>query len=269
MMPTTPTSTQLLCQQCGGVLSVEQGTQFVTCEFCQTTNFVDKSGAVLHYLVRETVSDQEAVAALRRWMAGNDTVKDLDKKAQIGAPQFQLFPMWLVRVRQGQEEKVVLEPAAAISVIELTEMTIPASDLEPYDHAMDAEAMAPTVPLETVRRWLAEDKGIAAGAIREMSLVHLPIFLCRYSYQNREYTAVVDAAAGKVFATVFPSKWEVPYRTLGCVSFVLYFLAALIPLFGILGGSGVTAVSILIYCVVAVGLAIPIFAAATIISSKV
>lgn len=269
MMPTIPTPTQLLCQQCGGVLAVEQGTQFVTCEFCQTTNYVDKSGAVLHYLVRDTVGEGEAVAALRRWMAGNDTVKDLDKKAQIGAPQFQLFPMWLVRAQQGQAEKVVLEPAAALSVIELTEITIPAADLELYDHAMDGIAIEPTVPLETVRRWLAEDKGIAAGAIRETSLVHLPIFVCKYSFQNREYTAVVDAAAGKVFATVFPSKWEVPYRTLGCVSFALYFLAALIPLGGILGGSGITAVAILIYCVVAAVLAIPIFAAAAIISSKV
>lgn len=267
MMPTIPT--QLLCQQCGAVLSVEQGSQFVTCEFCQTTNFVDKSGAVLHYLVRDTVGDQEAVAALRRWMAGNDTVKDLDKKAQIGTPQFQLFPMWLVRVMQGSDEKVILKPAAALSVIEVTEITIPASDLESYDHGMDAEAITPTVPLDTVKRWLAEDQGIAAGAIRETSLVHLPLFICKYTFQDREYTAVVDAAAAKVYATVFPSKWEVPYKTLGCISFVAYFLAALIPLGGIMSGGGVTAVSILIYFIVAAILAIPIFVVAVYISSKV
>jgi hypothetical protein len=251
------------------VLPVEQGTQFVTCEFCQTSNFVDKSGAVLHYLVRDTLGEAEALAALRRWMAGNDTVKDLDKKSQIGTPQFQLFPMWLVRAQQDQAEKVVLEPAAALSVIELTEISIPAADLEAYDHAVDAAAIEPTVPLETVHRWLADNKGIAVGAIRENSLVHLPIFVCKYSFQGREYTAVVDAAAGKVFATVFPSKWEVPYLTLGCISFVAYFLAALIPLGGILSGSGATAVAILIYLIVATIIAVPIFAAAAIISSKV
>lgn len=270
MMPSIPLPTQLLCQQCGGVLPVEQGTQFVTCEFCHTTNFVDKSGAVLHYLVRETISDQEAVAALRRWMGGNATVKNLDKKAQIGAVQFQLFPMWLVRVQQGQAEKVVLEPAAALTVIELTEITIPAADLEPYDHAVDEAAITPTVPLETVRHWLAEDKGIAAGAIRETSLVHLPIYVCKYAYQNREYTAVVDAAAGRVYATVFPSKWEAPYRSIGCAAFFLYFLAAWIPLWGFWSGSGgLTAVAILAYFIVAAILAVPIFAAAAIISSKV
>lgn len=269
MIAASPLPTQLLCQQCGGPLAVEQGALFVTCPFCQTTNFVDKSGAVLHYLVRETVSDQEAVAALRRWMAGNQTVKDLDKKAKIGAPQFQLFPMWLVRVQHNQGERVILEPAAALAVLELTEMSIPASDLEPYDHAMDDEAMAPTVPLETVRRWLAENQGIAAGAIRATSLVHLPIYVCKYVYQNKEYTAVVDAAAGKVYASVFPSKWEAPYKTLGCVAFVLYFLAAWIPLAGFAMGGAATAVSLLVYFVVAALLAVPIFIAATVISSKV
>lgn len=269
MIETPLFPTQLLCQQCGSALPVEVGTQFVTCAFCQTTNFVDKSGAVLHYLVRQTVGEQEAIAALRRWMAGNDTVKDLDKKAQIGAAQFQLFPMWLIKAQQKGNERVLMEPAAALSVLELTEMRIPASDLEPYDHAVDAEAIAPTVPLETVRRWLAENQGIAAGAIREMSLVHLPIFVCKYVYQGREYTAVVDAAAGKVYATVFPSKWEAPYKTLGCAAFVLYFLAAFIPLAGITIGGGATAVAIFAYFIVAAMLAVPIFIAAIVISSKV
>ncbi len=260
---------QLPCQQCGAPLPVEAGTQFVTCAFCQTTNFVDKSGAVLHYLVRQTVSEQQAIAALRRWMAGNDTVKDLDKKAQIGAAQFQLFPMWLIRAQQGANERVLMEPAAALSVLQLMEIRIPASDLEPYDHALDSEAITPTVPLETVRRWLAENQGIATAAIRETSLVHLPVFVCKYVYQGREYTAVVDAASSKVYATVFPSKWEAPYKTLGCAAFALYFLAALIPLAGITIGGSATAVALVIYLIVAAVLAVPIFVAATVISSKV
>ena len=42
-------STQLLCQQCSAPLAVETGAKYVTCEFCGTVNFVDKSRAVLHY----------------------------------------------------------------------------------------------------------------------------------------------------------------------------------------------------------------------------
>ncbi|MCA9961106.1 MAG: hypothetical protein KC413_00115 [Anaerolineales bacterium] len=268
MMPSA--ATQLLCQQCGAPLVVEPGTQFVTCEFCHTTNFVDKSGAVLHYVVRDTLGEAEANAALRRWMAGNDTVKDLDKKASIGAAQFQLFPMWMVTVAHNGAEKVVLEPAAALSVIELTSIAIPAADLEPYDHTLDANALEPTVPLETVKKWLADNQQIASGAIQATSLVHLPIFLFKYEFGGRTYTAVVDAANGRTFASVFPSKWEVPYKTLGSIGCVVYFLAALIPLAGytMAGGAGLVT-AMVVYLVVAAVLAVPIFVAATVISSKV
>ncbi|MEM7348510.1 MAG: hypothetical protein AAF485_30150, partial [Chloroflexota bacterium] len=97
---TSPVSTQIPCQQCTAPLAVEQGAHFVPCAFCGTTNFVDKSKAVLHYAVRPTVQPDDAITILRRWMAGNDTVKDLDEKATIETPQFQYFPMWLVRAKK-------------------------------------------------------------------------------------------------------------------------------------------------------------------------
>ncbi|MCB8943578.1 MAG: hypothetical protein H6658_07470 [Ardenticatenaceae bacterium] len=267
-MSTTPTA--ILCMQCAAPLPVEQGSQFVICEFCGTTNFVDKSSVVQHYVVRETVAEPDAVSALRRWMAGNQTVKDLDEKAVIERPSFQLFPLWLLRVQQGQEEKVYLEPAAATSVTELTELTIPASDLELFDHTLEATAVDPTVPLDTVKKWLAEHKRIAASSIRESSLVHVPIYLFKYSFEGRTYTAVVDAATSKVFANNYPSKWEAPYYGLGGIGCVLYFLAAFIPLFGFLNGSvGSFGTGVLVYLITAVILAIPIFAAAAYISAKV
>jgi len=155
-------------------------------------------------------------------------------------------------------------------VIELTDMNIPAADLEPYDHTLDGDAIAPTVPFDAVKKWLAQDYNMAAGAVKEASLVHLPVYLCKYGYEGRSYTAVVDAATSKVFTSIFPSKWEAPYFTVGSVGCVLYFLAALIPLFGfILQGFLGVGFSILIYIVVAAGIAVPIFAVAAYISAKV
>lgn len=268
----TPASseTQILCHQCAAVLPVEQGSQFVTCEFCGATNFVDKSGAVLHYVVRATVDETAASAALRRWMGGNATVKDLDKKAVLERPSFQLFPMWLVRVNQNGQEKVVLEPGAALSIFDLTELSIPASDLEPYDHTMDGDAIVPTVPVETVRKWLAENQKIAAGQIKESSLVHLPLFLFKYQFEGRTYTAVVDAASSQVFASIYPSKREVPYVAIGSVGCALYFCAALIPSVSFFTTDGTGLLwGILGYIAAAIVLAIPIFGVAAYISARV
>jgi hypothetical protein len=224
----------------------------------------------LHYAVQATVDETAASAAVRRWMGGNDTVKDLDKKAVLARPFFQMFPMWLMRVNQNGQEKVMLEPAAALSILEITDLTIPASDLEPYDHTMDGDAIVPTVPIATVRKWLAENQKIAAGQIKESALVHLPLYLFKYKFEGREYTAVVDAASSQVFASIYPSKREVPYVAIGSVGCALYFCAALIPALSLFGTDGTGLIfGILGYIVVAIVLAIPIFGVAAYVSARV
>jgi hypothetical protein len=261
---------QVLCRQCSAPLPVKQGVQFFTCEFCGTTNFVDKGRAVFHYAVRTTVRENDAEAALRRWMGGNQTVKELDRKAQIERPVFELFPMWLVRVTQNGQEKVLLEPAAALSISEFKQMSIPAGDLEPYDHTLDSTAAEVTVPYERMVHWLEEDHQIPEQQIREVSLVHLPVYQFKYSFGGRRYTALVDAATSKVFANIFPSKWETPYLAIGAAAFVAYFCAALIPLGGLwVGGVAGLGIGVLAYLVIIVVIGIPIFAAAATISARI
>jgi hypothetical protein len=249
---------------------VEQGSQFVICEYCGTTNHVDKSQAVLNYAVRTTVSEDEAKAALRRWMAGNETIKGLDRDAQISSQTFQLFPLWLIRVKNEGQEVVYVQPAAALSVSELKQVTIPASDLESHDPTMDPDAVEATVPYKTMLGWLMEEQGVDKVDISESSLVHYPIYIIKYVYKGRQFTAMVDAAAGRVFANIYPSKWEAPYMAIGAATFVVYLIAALIPAGGYLigGGEGMVA-GIFIYIIAAIVLAIPLFVVASIVSAKV
>ena len=269
-IPSLPIETQILCQQCTAVLPVEQGALIAVCEFCGASNAVDKSEVVLHFAARETVRENDAASALRRWMGGNDTVKNLDKKASIDGSEFQMWPMWQIRTTVKGQETVFLKPAAAISVLDVTQMSIPASDLEPFDYEMSAAAIAPTVPLNAVKKWLAEDQQVSAGAITETSLVHLPVYVFRYSFGGRSYTAVVDAATGKVFADIFPSKLEVPYQTIGGIGCVLYFLAALVPAAGFLMG-GITGLggAIIVYLIVGAIVSVPIFIIAAMVSAKI
>jgi hypothetical protein len=224
-------ATSINCRQCAAPLAVEQGQPFVTCRFCGATNFVDKARAVFHYLVRPTVREDGARAALHRWMAGNATVKDLDRKAKIDSVSFEYFPMWLVRATVQREERVLLKPAAALSVSELERLNIPPSDLVPFDANAGGTIVSPSVPFATMQQWLIDDQHIAPESIREAALVHLPLYLCKYDFNKRRYTAIVDAATSKVFANIYPAKWEVPYVTIGAAAFVAYFVLALLSLF--------------------------------------
>lgn len=84
--------------------------------------------------------------------------------------------MWLARTEMSGREEVHLKPAAALSIVELGNLRVPASDLEPYDAALDSTAIRATVPVTAVRSWLTDNERIAPGAIREVSLVHVPIY---------------------------------------------------------------------------------------------
>ena len=172
-----------------------------------------------------------ARAALNRWMAGNATVKDLDRKAQVESVSFEYFPMWLVRAGLGRDERVLLKPAAALSVTELGHLNIPPSDLVPFDANVEGTLVSPSVPFETMQQWLLDEQHIAPENIREASLVHLPVYVCKYAFNQRRYTAMVDAATSKVFANIYPAKWEVPYVAIGAAAFTAFFVLSLLSLF--------------------------------------
>jgi hypothetical protein len=203
-------------------------------------------------------------------MAGNETVKGLDRQAKISTHTFQHFPMWLIRVSQGGKEVIYLEPAAALSVSELKQVTIPASDLEPYDHTMDPDAVEATVPYKAMLGWLGGEHSVKEKDITELSLVHIPIYIFKYTFKDRQYTALVDAAAGRVYSNIFPSKWEAPYLAIGAAAFIAYFVASLVPSGGFLiGNAAGLGLGLLIYAIAIVVLAVPLFAIAATISAKV
>jgi LSD1 subclass zinc finger protein len=269
-MDAVPAPVQILCRQCSAPLPVEQGSQFVTCEYCGTTNVVEKGQTVFHYAVQATVDEAEAMAALRRWMAGNQTIKGLDREAKVEQPHFEYFPMWLVRRHRDGQETVFLEPAAALAVSELKHLTIPAGDLQPFDESTADAAVKATVPYKAMLGWLKDEHGVEAAELVEVAIVHLPVYHVWYAYKDRRYLAVVDAATGRVFTNIYPAKWEVPYLALAAAAFVAYFLAAFIPLAGYLLGDGSSlGLAILIYAGVIVALAIPLFSAAAAVSAKV
>ena len=230
-----PVATQVNCRQCAAPLAVEQGMQFVVCQFCGATNYVDKSRAVFHYQVRPTVKEDGARAALNRWMAGNATVKDLDRKARVDSIAFQYFPMWLVRATRDGAERVLLKPAAALSISELAKLDIPAADLVPFDTNVSGTIVTPTVPYDTMQQWLLDDQGLRPEMIREAALVHLPIFVAKYEFGGKTYTALIDAATSKVFANIFPAKWEIPYVGIGGAAFLSFFVLSVMALFTSIG----------------------------------
>jgi hypothetical protein len=267
--PARPVATVLSCSQCGGTLEPAEGQVFLTCPFCSSTVYLDKRQVVFHWAVARTIAPEAATAALRRWMAGNATVKDLDRKAEIKTQEFQYFPLWYFRTGTAEAETIVLEPAAATTVSELRTLNLPPGDLHKYDPALDGEALMPDVTLAAAGERLAA-RGIGADRLRERALVHLPLYSCKYVYGGETYAAIVDGASGAVLAGVFPAKPEGPYLAIAAIGWLLTFIVSWIPAFAYwAGGAGGLAGGLLVYAVAVAVLAVPLFLAAGWISARV
>lgn len=232
----------MLCPQCGGELHADQGQIFLTCPFCSSTVYLDKSQVVFHWYLAPTLDEARARGVLARWMAGNQTVKDLDKKSQVVAVSFEYFPLWYFKhLDSNGKEHILLEPAAATSVSELRKLMLPAGDLRKYDPSLDDQAHPPTVPLPTALQWLKDHHSVAANSLRERALVHIPIYTIKYHFQGNQYTAIAEAATGSVLASIYPAKVEAPYLLAGGITAFVFLCMATFPLIGALvaGRSGI------------------------------
>ena len=214
-----------LCPQCGAESPIPAGERILACPFCDTPLFIDRSGVVGHFRLPRLLGREPATAALRRWMAGNRTVKDLDRKSRIVSVEAVTFPLWMFRTRQRGDEVVYVEPAAATPIPQLADLEVPAGKLEPFDRPEErAEAVTPTVPLETARGWL-DQRG--KHQVTETALVEVPLWRARYDYRGQEFTALIDASTGQVLASVFPEKAESPYILVGVAGLVLFGILGL------------------------------------------
>lgn len=220
----------LSCPQCGGELHPDEGQIFIICPYCGATVFVDKSRTVFHWVLTPTLNAEQAEAALRRWMSGSETVKDLDQKSQITGRSFRYFPLWYFRWKRDGQERIDLEPAAATSVTELAHLKLLAGDLRPYALSLAGDSEPPSVPLEAGMDWFRQSH--PGAVVEEMALVHVPIYEFKYLYRGETYTAVVDAATGSVLANVYPAKAELPYRLVGGVTAVVFLCLASFPVIG-------------------------------------
>jgi predicted RNA-binding Zn-ribbon protein involved in translation (DUF1610 family) len=225
------------CTQCGGELHPDEGQHFLTCPFCNSTVYLDKSRVVFHWYVAPTLDAAKAGGALARWMAGNHTVKDLDKKAKIGAAQFAYFPLWYFKSKDSKgKETIILKPAAATSVTEITHMHLPPGDLRKYEDRLDADAHQPTVPLDAALDWIADHRKLASSELAESALVHVPIYTFKYDYHGRSYTALVEGSGGGVMANIFPEKADAPYQIVAALAALAFLCLATFPVIGALMG---------------------------------
>lgn len=203
------------------------------CRFCDASLFVDRSGLVSHYRLPRLLDRAQAEAALRRWMAGNDTVKDLDVHARVEELAPMSFPVWMFRYQEAADiGGVLVRPAAPTPEAGMADLEIPGGSLVPFQAApaSEEETVAATVPLETARAWLAAP-GAQGGAARqptETALVQVPFWRATYAYGGRSWTTWIEGSTGSAVASVYPAKAEAPFLLVAALGLLLFGVEGLL-----------------------------------------
>lgn len=223
------THSKIVCPQCAGENDIPPDGRFLECQFCGSAIYIDKSKVVNRFVIASNFSEEQAEGNLRRWMAGNFQVKDLDKLSVISAKHFYYFPLWYFKTNVSGADKIYLQPATSTSVSEIKNAQIPAGSMKPYNKKeFDANQFVnPDVLYDSARNWL-EQTGVSKESIAESSLVHVPFYQFYYTFGGKQYTAMVEASSGMVYANIWPAKSEVPFRMLFGLSIVTFLAVSIL-----------------------------------------
>ena len=199
----TLTQSKIVCPQCAGENEIPADGKFLECTFCSSAIYFDKSKVVNHFVINSNFNEQQAEGNLRRWMAGNFHVKDLDKNAVISAKNFYYFPLWYFKSDSAHGDVIYLQPATSTSVSEIKSIKIPAGSMKSYNKKDfdEKQFVAPDVLYDSAKSWL-EQTGVTPDIVAESNLVHIPFYQFYYTYLGKQYTAMVEASSGMVYANI-------------------------------------------------------------------
>lgn len=212
--------TAFTCPQCGAPIPISPRITFHTCEFCNTTSFIDRSGVMFYYLIPFTIEEDPAQQIFMRWLKSPQMVKDLDKSAKITTNKKIYFPLYLFTRMVEGEEKIITRPARGTLIEWIQNLTVPPGSMKIYDKSvglLDAERIDPDITMDAYQKELP-------GTEVSQSLLYFPIHQVDYEYDGEIYHAAIDGSSGAVHATMYPIRSSLPF---GMV-FIIGFLAGLL-----------------------------------------
>lgn len=221
---------QVNCTQCGGQVPLVEGSLFATCPYCTSALYVDKSKTVFHFVVSPTIQSEEAAGKLRRWMAGNETVKDLDTRSTVTSQDLVYFPMWRFVGDDTSGNREFSEMASSFAISEIKSIPLSGGDLKFFSPTEfgNLPMREPEILLDSALQWLKNDHNLDRNHVKEINLIHVPFYLFKYDYKNTTYQSVVDGVSGRVLASIYPAKSEIPFTGLTILFGVLFLLAGMI-----------------------------------------
>jgi len=231
-------SVSMNCPNCGGTLSLEEGSRTTTCPYCTMLLEVQGDDGVRKIMLTNNTGKDKAVAAVKAWWKEGFKARDLKLKGEVTECYPIYVPFWKLKARvmgwvcgynvrktKNSTEKVPKETMVS-RYIDWNQVACDPGDIG-IEHLRGLEGNAvlhdegsiPTFEattsytdakakgLEFVRNDAVSGAGISHRTFvklhifpKDMALVYYPVWIVRYKYSDRMYFATVDGVNGRVLS---------------------------------------------------------------------
>lgn len=193
---------QVKCSQCGAEFKVKPNEKFFSCGYCGSSLYLDISKIIFHYYLSPKIEESDLKLILSSFLQRGN----LKRTIEIKKKEIFYFPFWLLRKKEGE---MVLKLASSTAIDEIENVIIPPAGKFNFFNPESTDLkykkiVTPTIAYDTVKKTI--EKEISINDFSQVMLLHLPFFLCQYRYGREKgyFTALVDAAGGKVFTNSVP-----------------------------------------------------------------
>jgi hypothetical protein len=218
-------SVRASCPQCGALLDLPYKEERLACSWCGSLLRPGLGIRVRHLLDHPRLDRAAAVAAFRGWSVSREMPPDLLRQA--GEPEVgELDRFAFMRVKKPLgDDFIPLGPVPTPDVLLLAGLP---ADLRP-PQTRDADPPRAPIMAEVLRDALA---GLPRdGGVQEVFVEERAYYPAAYRYEGRRYTAVIDAAGGRVLAARTPGRQRLMGERLVAppVAAVLFAEALFVP----------------------------------------
>lgn len=226
------------CPSCGAAIEVKEQDRIVTCSYCGAEHFLSGIDGTVRSVIPFCLTESDAKKVVIHHFRKRETAQDIPQRGQLKEVVPIYVPFWKVsqgyygwRFRPGIRPQVIKRvaevtvPACSTGGLGFTSVRIEPDDLEdqklyePETAQAEATVYDVTIPREdalelTKRRVLGKTEGRGSSSIffqrvkcisTSASLVYYPLWLIKYSYNNRYYQVVVSGRRGMIVSGRFPS----------------------------------------------------------------
>ena len=228
------------CPKCAGIIKLDTEIKFIKCAHCSSQIYINHSGPIYYQIIPFELSENDAADAFRAWINNSTKIRDLDALTDIIIANKKYFPIYIFKRDIGDKEERIVKPAKSTILHGPRQLNVLGIDPKSLGDDLDSDEAEIIHPDISMNYYLTS----LPGKSKEQTLAFFPIWELEYRYQDKIYTAIVDAYSSDVFTSELPTRDPIRYMSLAIGGFIALTVEGFLTTMNMAAGISLMAITI-------------------------